>query len=48
MRVGISSIFASHLAVKRRTFHVPNRMQISLNKGLWSLTLDSPHEKFDV
>ena len=33
---------------KRRTFHVPNRMQISLNKGFCSLTLHSAHEKFDV
>ena len=23
-------------------------MQISLNKGCWSLTLDSVHEKFDI
>ena len=33
---------------KRRTFHVPNQMQISLNKGFCLLTLDSAHEKFDV
>ena len=33
---------------RRRTFHVPNLMQMSSNKELRSLTLGSAHEKFDV
>ena len=41
-------IFSPWAQFKRRTFHVPNQMQISLNKGFCSLTLDSAHEKFDV
>ena len=41
-------IHVSQGQFKRRTFHEPNLMQISLNKGFCSLTLDSAHEKFDV
>ncbi len=33
---------------RRRTFHVPNLMQMSSNKELRLLTLGSTHEKFDV
>ncbi len=33
---------------RRRTFHVPNLMQMSLNKDLSSLTLGSAHVKFGV
>ncbi len=33
---------------RRRTFHVPNLMQMSSNKDLRSLTLGSTHEKFGV
>ena len=32
----------------RGTFHVPNLMKLSSNKGFCSFTLDSAHEKFDV
>ena len=33
---------------RRRTFHVPNLMQMSSNKELSLLTLGSAHEQFDV
>ena len=33
---------------KRRTFHVPNLMQMSENNRFWSFALDSAHVKFDV
>ena len=33
---------------KHQTLHVLNQMQISLNKGFCSLTLDLAHEMFDV
>ena len=39
---------AGKAQLKRRTFHVPNQMQISLNKGFCSLTLDSANEKLDI
>ena len=33
---------------KRRTFYVPNLMQMSENNRFFSFALDSVHEKFDV
>ena len=33
---------------KRRTFHVPNLMQMSENNRFFSFALDSAHVKFDV
>ena len=38
----------SKATVKRRTFHVPNLMQMKWNKEISSLTLGSAHEKFDI
>ena len=33
---------------KRRTFHVPNLMQMSENNRFFSFALDSAHVKFNV
>ena len=37
----------SNARFKRRTFHVPNLMQMNRNKEFCSLTLSSAHEEFD-
>ena len=39
---------ATEARFKRRTSHLPNSMQINLNKRLSSFTLSSVHVKFDV
>ena len=39
---------ATEARFKRRTSHLPNSMQINLNKRLSSFTLSSVYVKFDV
>ena len=43
-----SKKIVSKAQFKRRTFHVPNLMQMSENNRFFSFALDSAHVKFDV